>query len=163
MTTNWKLCLMFIASTMLFAFNQKDIEKEFILNASLSNNYAVAIAKLASEKSGDQEIKSFADMVMKDHQKIIAELEALATVEGVTLKDELNAEQQKKWTTLNKLNGVEFNQAYQADAIASQENALVLFHKASTAATIQDAALKKWIVSKLPLLKAHLNKAKMIG
>lgn len=75
----------------------------------------------------------------------------------------MDEQHQTKWDMLNKTDSAQFDQAYKADAIAAHEQAIALFDQASADTSIENSALKNWIIMKLPSLKAHLEKAKTLN
>lgn len=158
----WKLLGMILGIVAFLGFKQQDAEVIFLNKALMSNHYEIEVAKLAKQKSNNDEIKAYAEMLINDHEKIVDELQSLAKAKEVALVSDLDEEHQNKWNMLNAKDSIQFNQAFKDDAIAAHEQAISLFEQASSDSAIQDGALKSLIISKLPGLKAHLDKAKVL-
>jgi len=128
----------------------------------MSNQYEIAIAKLASEKSNNDAVKNYASTLVDDHQKLIVDLQKMSSSQGFTLTDGLDDDHQKKWDIMNGSDSTNFDQAFKDEAIASHLKAIDLFEKASSSEQIKDTALKNWIIGTLPSLKAHLDQARIL-
>jgi putative membrane protein len=163
MIKNLKLCGIFLGIIALLAFKQQNAEQEFITKAYMSNQYEIAVAKLASEKSNNDAVKTYASMLVDDHQKLIDDLQKMSGALGMTLTDGLDADHQKKLDMVKGSDSTNFDQTFKDDAIASHQQAIDLFEKASSNDQIKDTALKNWIIATLPSLKAHLDQARVLG
>lgn len=165
MNKYWKFygIILGVFALLAVAFKQQNAEQEFLNRAFMSNQYEVAVSKLANEKSSSADTKAFGAMMITDHQKVMGELQNLAKTKGFTLTEGLDEQHQVKWDMLNKIDSAQFDQAFKADAIAAHEQAIALFDQASNDTSIENPELKNWIIMKLPSLKAHLEKAKTLN
>src|SRR3546814_3043449 len=68
----------------------------FFQKAAMSGMTEIAAAKVAVAKSGNPEIKNFANKMIKDHSQADNELKALAKKKGVTLPTALDKDHQDK-------------------------------------------------------------------
>lgn len=162
MIRNLKLWGIFLGIIALLAFKQQNAEQEFIKKAYMSNQYEIAIAKLASERSNNDAVKNYASKLIDDHQKLIGDLQKMSSTLGFTLTDGLDADHQKKWDMVKGSDSTSFDQAFKDEAIASHQQAIDLFEKASSNEQIKDVGLKNWIIGTLPSLKAHLDQARVL-
>lgn len=162
MIRNLKLWGIFLGIIALLAFKQQNAEQEFITKAYMSNQYEIAVAKLASERSKNDAVKNYASMLIDDHQKLIGDLQKMSSTLGFTLTDGLDADHQKKWDMVKGSDSTSFDQAFKDEAIASHQQAIDLFEKASSNEQIKDTALKNWIIGTLPSLKAYLDQARVL-
>ncbi|MEN5055546.1 DUF4142 domain-containing protein [Sphingobacterium kitahiroshimense] len=163
MIKNLKFCGIFLGIIALLAFKQQNADQEFITKAYMSNQYEIAVAQLASEKSNNDAVKTYASMLVDDHQKLISDLQKMSGALGMTLTDGLDADHQKKLDMVKGSDSTSFDQTFKDDAIASHQQAIDLFEKASSNDQIKDTALKNWIIATLPSLKAHLDQARVLG
>lgn len=167
MNKYWKLygiiLGIFVLLALAFAFKQKSSEQEFLSKAYHSNQYQVAVSKLANEKSSSDEIKTFGAMLVSDHQKFIDEMQHLAKSMEITFSEGVDEKYQNKLEMFSKIDSSKFDQAFKLDVIAMHEEAITLFEQASIDRSITSTELKNWIIIKLPILKAHLDKAKTLN
>src|SRR3546814_10402540 len=78
----------------------------------MSGMTEIAAAKVAVAKSGNPEIKNFANKMIKDHSQADNELKALAKKKGVTLPTALDKDHQDKLDDLNKASAKNFDDEY---------------------------------------------------
>ncbi len=88
----------------------------------------VALGKLAQQKATNPQVKSFADMMVKDHSKANDELMAIAKSKNITLPAAPDADHQKKMDDLSKLSGKDFDKAYELKAFAAKTAPVVQMH-----------------------------------
>lgn len=162
MNRTLKLCGIFLGIIALLAFKQQNAEQEFITKAYLSNQYEIAVAQLASEKSKNDAVKTYASMLIEDHQKQIDDLQKMASAQGMTMVDGLDAAHQKKWDLVNGADSTSFDRTFKDDAVASHQKTIALFDSAIKNKNIKNAELKNWIIGTLPGLKAHLDQARVL-
>src|SRR3954469_16223102 len=108
------------------------------------NNAEVALGKTAASKAQNAEVKSFANMMVKDHSSALAKLK---DVEGVTTTDmKPNAKHQATADRLSKLSGAEFDREYMSAMVTDHEEALSFLErqsKQSSSGSSSSAAGKK--------------------
>ncbi|MDH5826788.1 DUF4142 domain-containing protein [Sphingobacterium faecium] len=155
-----KLSSIVLGIIALLAFKQQNSEKDFLGQAYLSNHYEISIAQLAREKSNNDVINAYAELLIDDHQKIIREFKDLAKGHKMKFVDGLGEDQKKHWDMLNSTDSTHFNQTFKELAIASHEQTITLFVRAYEDNAIQDIRLKNWISNRLPLLRAQLDQAR---
>ena len=134
----------------------------FLSQAIEINQAEVEIGRLASSKATDKRVKSFADMMVKDHSGGLKKLQALP---GGNSTVKLSSKHEMLKTRLSGLSGKEFDREY-IDAMASgHREAVGLFEKqAGEATTPSSADSKVNTVARelLPTIKKHLTEAESI-
>jgi len=134
----------------------------FLSQAIEINQAEVEIGRLASSKATDKRVKSFADMMVKDHSGGLKKLQALP---GGNNTVKLSSKHEMLKTRLSGLSGKEFDREY-IDAMASgHREAVGLFEKqAGEATTPSSADSKVNTVARelLPTIKKHLTEAESI-
>ena len=60
-----------------------------------SNQYEIAMANLAKDRSSNQAVKDYADVVISNHKKADGELQSVATAHKIDLEHELHAIQER--------------------------------------------------------------------
>ncbi|GAA4329981.1 DUF4142 domain-containing protein [Mucilaginibacter gynuensis] len=135
-------------------------DAKFTTTAASDGMAEIALAKLAQEKSTNTDVKSFAAMMITDHEKAAAELSAIAETKNITLPSAPTEEQQKMQADLTAKKGADFDKAYIDGMVKAHENAVSLFDDASK--NCKDADLKAFATKTLPTLKAHETHVKSV-
>jgi putative membrane protein len=138
----------------------RENEAEFATNAADASLAEINFANLAISKTNNQEIKAYANMMLKDHGTANDELMTLAKSKNVTLPAAMSAEHQKRREELNSKSGADFDKAY---AKMMEENHVkVLAFMEHQARKGTDPDLKAFAAKMVPVVNAHLNAIRKI-
>lgn len=149
------------ATTSPTAATLSSTERLFITRAGEKSQFEILVSELAAEKATDPALKSYAAMVAADHKGAGEELKRLAAGHGVDLPQALNAEDRKTLAALQRAQGAAFDKQYlQTVGVNEHEKNVAAFEQASTDA--QNPAVKDYVQSTLPTLKAHLDAARKL-
>jgi putative membrane protein len=102
-------------------------ELDFLTRASNSNLFAIEESRLALDRSGGSQVKSFARRMVDDHGKAEAELKAAAEGSGAGVPTTLDEEHQARLMALQGASAADFDKAYVADQGENHSNALTLY------------------------------------
>ncbi|WKW10870.1 DUF4142 domain-containing protein [Pseudogemmatithrix spongiicola] len=132
-----------------------------------ANTIDIQYADLALAKSQHAEVRSFAEMVKKDHQSVNEAAGALVTRLGVTpemngVAFDLRDDAETKRLTLRDLEGVAFDSAYAANEITYHTTVLGAIDNALIPSA-QNAELKALLVAVRPAVAAHLDHARELA
>jgi putative membrane protein len=162
---------LFVAATSVvvpatFAFGTQpqpmsDIEQSFLQKAAEGQQAEVVLGQLAVQKASSDQVKQYGAHMIQDHQKASEELRQLATREGTLLPSQLSIEHQQIQQKLSQLSGKDFDKAYISFMVEDHMKDLGEFQQG--ARTLQDPQVRQWTQGTLPILKAHLDKAKAIA
>ena len=141
------------------SFGQENAEQNFVNKAIMANQYEIALAQQAGERSSSESVKAYTQMLVDDHQKVAKELQKYAEAKGWTVSTDLGTTHQDLLTSLEGADSSAYDQAFKDAAIASHEEAIAMYEEAQDNNAITDESLKTWIADTLPSLKAHLGKA----
>ncbi len=136
------------------------MDKMFMMEAGAGGNTEVAASKVALERSSNDRVKGFANMMISDHTKAGDELKSLASAHSVTLPDSVMEKQHAELNTLRSASAKSFDKDY--------INMMVKDHKATVdkfkmAAQKCDAGdLKGWASKTLPTIQMHTDSAMAI-
>lgn len=172
MKTRNSLCLLAISALTLYtgpSFAQKTptlTDPEIASVAVTANQVDINYAQIAQKKSKDASILEFAQTMAKDHQGVIDQAVALVKKLNVTPMDnavskKLNADAEKTRKELNKKSGKAFDKAYIDNEVA-YHTAVVSTVEDVLIPQSQNAELKGLLQQVLPVLKTHLEHAKMV-
>lgn len=136
---------------------QKGTEQDrmFVMKALEGGNAEIKKGALARSKSKNPEIVKYGDMMENDHHSVNEKLKQVAQQRGYKVSDELTAEAQKMYSTLDKMEGEAFDREFVNQMIADHRQAIELFKQ--QAANGSDQELKNLAAGALPTLETHLR------
>lgn len=136
---------------------EKDAE---LIVSSVSNNFAeIALAKLALNKSANEDIKSMALVFEKDHTKVLDELKAFASKKGIATPSVETRGAEIDNNELAELQGQQFDKKWCQALADRHERSIRLFERRSD--KTDNMELKSWIDATLYTSKEHLEMLKM--
>ena len=131
-------------------------DQDFMTRAAAGGLYEVQAGTLAQEKGRSPTVKSFGEMLVKDHSAANDELKALASAKGVTLPGAVPADKKKRLDKIAKAK--DFDKEFVDEVgVDDHKKDIQLFEKASKDA--DDAEVKAFATKTLPTLKAHREHA----
>ena len=145
------------ASTMgstssIARFNKAD--EKLVMQLAQANIAEINVAKLADQKSKNDQVKTLAKKMMDDHTKALDELKQLAQIKGMTLPTEPDRQQKMVETRLTALSGEKFDKQYVeqvAERAHKGEHKLLL----QAGAKAQDMELKIYATKTLAVIESH--------
>lgn len=135
-------------------------DEAFVKEAGASGMGEVKIATLGTQKAASADVKAFAQMMVDDHTKANAELQALAKGKGVELSQVIDSAHADKFQKLEKYSGAEFDKEFLSEMVSAHKKVVSNFESEQKKAT--DNEVKAFVDKTLPTLKAHLDKAKAL-
>jgi putative membrane protein len=131
-----------------------------------ANQIDVDAGKQAKARSGNKEVKQFAEQMITDHTAVNKQAAALAKKLNVTPEESdvskgLEAAARQTGEKLGKLKGAAFDRAYVENEVAYHQQVLDAIDKALLP-NAKNAELKALITKVRPAIAAHLDHAKML-
>jgi len=142
-------------TTPVFAATSND----FVNSAASGGITEVEAGKLALEKSSSADVKTFANLMIKDHGAANGKLASLAQKLDLEVPDDATLTQQAKQKLL-EMRDESFDKAYAANQVTAHEDTVALFKK--EAASSDKPELKAFAQKTLPTLEEHLKMAKAL-
>jgi putative membrane protein len=139
----------------------KPSAQSFLQKAAEGQQAEIALGQLASERAGAQQVKQFGAQMIEDHRKARAEIQHLASKEGVALPTELTDNHKDKQEQFARLSGSEFDRAYIDYILRDHRKEVKEFERHVKA--IKNPQVQQWAEDALPLLKQHLHQAEQIA
>jgi putative membrane protein len=102
----------------------KRADKSFVHDMAIANMAEVELGKLAPERSTDNEVKKFAQLMIDDHTKSLNSLMAIAAQYNVPVPTELDGKHARLRDKLAKWHGTEFEREYMDAMVDEHEDAL---------------------------------------
>ena len=100
------------------------------------------LGQLATEKAASPDVKQFGQRMVDDHTKANDQLKQVASDEGLTVPDKLDAKDAATKARLEKLSGKAFDRAYMHDMVLDHTKDVSDFRMESKNAT--DPAVKNF-------------------
>ncbi|MHB1081292.1 MAG: DUF4142 domain-containing protein [Prosthecobacter sp.] len=163
-TTTLALCGMFQLAPQGGAaekgtLNATDVE--FVKHEAAAGMATVKIAGLGAKKATRPEVKSFAEMIVKEHTAANEELKKLAATKGVELSAVIDSKHAEMFQKLEQYSGTEFDKEFLDAAVSGHKKCVGRFEDA--AKDSQDKDVKMWAAKMLPALKSHLAQAEELN
>lgn len=127
--------------------------KHFLITASIGNLQEVSAGQLAMEKAKRAEIRSFGQMMAKDHSQAEQQLLQLAKSKGIALPAPATGGIQPDPALKNA--GDNFDKLYVHAMVSAHRNTVQMFE--NYAITGKDPDVRAFAQRNLPTLKAHLT------
>lgn len=129
----------------------------FVSKAIEINSAEVELGKLAAKKAQNTRVKTFANMMVKDHSAALTKLQKLHSGGKVAM----SAEHKDLQTKLDGLSGAQFDREYM-DAMVMGHRAAVTLFEQETGSTGHASATSDAARDLLPTIKHHLEEAQDI-
>jgi putative membrane protein len=126
----------------------------FASQAAVIGKAEIELGQLAVQKSQDDDVREYAQRMVKDHEAAAAKLEKVAKQTNLMLPESLDAEHEALKQKLSGLQGAAFDREYSKAMAKGHDKAVALFEAASHAPQMP-AELKEFAASTLPTLKEH--------
>jgi putative membrane protein len=129
-------------------------DEKLVVQLAQANISEINIAKLAEEKSKNDQVKTLAKKMMDDHSKALDELKQLAQMKGMTLPTETDRQQKLVENRLTALSGEKFDKQYVeqiAERARKGEHKLLL----QVGTKAQDMELKNYATKTLAVIESQ--------
>jgi putative membrane protein len=135
-------------------------DQNFLKQAIQGNLAEVELGKLAQEKSMNDGVRSFGDMLVKDHSASNEKATDVASALGVTAPTEPSKKQKMMYDRLSKLSGSAFDRQFARMMVDDHQKDIKEFEKEAKSSNEQIAGFAK---DTLPTLQKHLDTAKSLA
>jgi putative membrane protein len=132
----------------------------FIKKAANGGMTEVELGKIAQGKAKKDDVKSFAERMVKDHGKANDDLKSVAAKMNVEVPDKVNAKHQAMIDKFSKMSAESFDAAYAQQMVKDHKTTVADFESAQNSVKNED--LKKFITDTLPTLKEHYEMAQKL-
>lgn len=134
-------------------------DQKIVMDMARANMAEIEAGKIAVSKSQNAEVKAYAQRMIDDHTKALADVTTLAQNKGVTLPTELDSKHKAMAAKLNKLEGDAFDRGYMKQAgVADHTKVHAMLKKDSARA--KDPDVKALAAKMMPTVEEHLTSAK---
>jgi putative membrane protein len=155
-------------------------DRSFVHDIAIANMTEVELAKLVPDRSTDDEIKKFAQLMIDDHTRSLNSLRALATQHNIPMPTGLDPRHMRLRDKLAKWHGNEFERNYVDTMIDEHEDMLdelddrvdektLAEYNADTADRLPEQSdnvvtfsLNEWAAAGDPIVRMHLEAARVL-
>ena len=130
-------------------------DQTFLKGAIEGSHGAIDAAKMALRKSKNDQVKQFAQRMVDDHTKLLADLHQVEQGQALKYPDTSSAKAKQMARKLLVLKGAAFDKAYVNGMVKDHEEDVRDFQ--TEAETGQNAAIKGAAEKSLPMLQEHLG------
>ena len=135
-------------------------DSQFLVDAAEVDMMEIELGNLAQQKGTHADVKALGKMMVDEHTKSSAQTKALAAKKNVTLPPALTEKGQDAYNDLNDKTGMDFDKKYADMMVDSHEKTINKMERASENAN--DEEIRMWAANMLPVLRKHLDHAKMV-
>lgn len=133
------------------------MDEKFAGEAARASMIAIQMGEVMERKGYHPEVKKFALMLVKDHQKALDQLKEMSASEKFTLPPGLDKQLQDQVDTLSLSGGREIDHKYLTFILKAHAQDLKKFQEASS--TLKSADLKAFTLRMIPAISGHLEAA----
>jgi putative membrane protein len=138
----------------------QDAASQKFLKEAIEGNFAeVQMGQLAKKQASSDGVRSFGEMLEKDHSSANQKATAAATSLGMTPPTSPNKKQTADSDKMSKLSGAQFDKAFVTHMVADHKKDIKEYEKA---AKKKDAA-GSYAAEILPTLRKHLDTAQSLS
>ncbi len=135
--------------------------QSFATQAAVIGKAEIELAQVALQNTKNEEIRIFAERMVKDHTAADQKLKKIAAKENLQLPQSLDAEHKAMKQKLSGLQGDAFDREYKKHMKMGHDKAVALFESASQTQQMP-SDLKAFAASTLPTLEKHKQMAKAL-
>jgi putative membrane protein len=129
-------------------------DRGFLQDAAAGALLEIELGRMAAEKGTTEQVRQFGRRIADDQSQASEQLRSIAQSKGVPLPDSLDAKRRKEVERLQKLSGVQFDQAYMKLMLEDHQRDIRDFRKSAQQGS--DPNVKSFASSSLPRLHDHL-------
>ena len=136
-------------------------DQKMMKDLAQANMAEIEAAKLAQQKSSNEDVKTFAQKMIDDHTKASEQLQQLAQAKNVTLPADIDSKHKAEIKKLSALSGDKFDKRYMAQGgVSDHRKAHALLGRIEKNA--KDSDLKTLASSMMPTIDEHWQMAKQM-
>jgi putative membrane protein len=145
----------------------KPTDGQIVAIVTVANQGDIAAGELAKSKTKNKDVKSFAEMMIKDHTAMQEEGDKVAKAAGITPEEndtskKMKADADATAAKLEGLDGAEFDKAYAEAEVTMHQQVLDALDKELIPAA-QNADLKNALAAAREKVNGHLEHAKALA
>lgn len=150
--------LVVLFGSVAWADTLSERDQQFLEQAAQNGHAEVSASQLALIKARDPRVRTFAQLMIEDHERVAADLNELAASKKYTPPKEPSMLQKGKEMLIANLSDENFDRRYIGQmGVKAHQETIRFFEEASREA--RDPQVKAFAVKHLPALRSHLQAA----
>jgi putative membrane protein len=141
------------------SFAQDKASQKFLKEAIEGNLAEVQMGELAQKSGGSDRVRSFGQMLQKDHSDANAKAKSAANSLGMTPPTEPNSKQKAMYERMSKMSGENFNREFAKHMVEDHKNDIKEYQKEAK----KNDAAGSYAKDALPTLQKHLEAAQSLS
>ena len=138
----------------------QDRASQKFLKEAIEGNFAeVQMGQLAQKQGNSDGVRSFGQMLEKDHSEANKKAVVVANSLGMTPPTEPSKKQKADYDKMSKMSGAQFDKAFAAHMVADHKKDVKEYERASK---LKDAA-GPYAAETVPVLRKHLDAAQALN
>jgi len=133
-------------------------DQNFVAQAVQAGMTEVELGKIAMTKSTNEDVRTFAGLMVREHSQANDELTGLVKGHDIEVPSTLDEKHRKTVTELTSKTGADFDAAYAKQMIADHGEAVSLFRSAASANDLSPA-LANFAYRTVPVIEEHKQMA----
>jgi putative membrane protein len=137
-------------------------DQDFVDFAAQTDMVEANLGQLAGSVAASQGVKDYGQMLATDHTQDYGQLTSAAQQASLTAPTAIDSQHNKAMIDpFQKLHGAAFDHKYIQEMIAGHTKAIAIYKKEADNA--QNASIKSYAQTALPVLQKHLDQAKALA
>ena len=136
-------------------------DKKFVMMADEGNSAEIAASQMALKKSKNPDVKTYAQQMITDHQKLRSDMAPLAQKLSVKTPQPLNSTHKVEAQRLASMSGDSFDKEYLKAMDTDHHKTLAMFKNEADATTNSD--IKTAVSQGIPVIQQHTDMADQIS
>lgn len=133
----------------------------FVAEAASAAMVQLRLSESAADKAVSPEVKELAQRMQEDHQRILTDLQNVASQSMFTLPQELGNSHQKIYEDVNERSGISFDLAYVKEVNGLHDQLIERY--TDMADNGNDMEVKVYASKQLPLIRKHIELTEKIS
>ena len=135
-------------------------EQDFMMKTTQTDLAETQMARIALQKSTNNDVKDYANMILSDHTDALEDLTELMKNKNVPQPNTMDVEIQRDISRMSDLTGPDFDREFMNMMVTDHQNALEMFRDQEAIA--QNPDVKDYVEDLIPKLEMHLDKARRL-
>lgn len=140
-----------------FDNNKQQRDAQFLVNAAEMNLEQIHLGQQAQQRGNAQHIKELGKMLEDAHTRSLNELRTLSQSKSMTIPSSPTNDSRDTYSDLNDKSGNDYDKAYANLMVNKHRDAISTYE--SAAEDRNDAEIKNWARSSLPIMRRHLDRS----
>jgi len=133
-------------------------DASFLRAASQAQMKEIELAKIARDRAADDDVREFARHMIDDHSRSLSRLRTVASDEGVSLAESLDADGRNAVMRLKSVSGRELDRRYMEMTLDDHREAIDLFERQAQSG--ENMRVRRFAEDALPTLRHHMTMAR---